>query len=79
MFVRVQSMASSDKDPLVFYRAVARWSERFLSAEGKGLTEINEILGPQTRDLFAEAGFQQAELMKDFYDKNRFVFYARQK
>jgi release factor glutamine methyltransferase len=67
----------SDDDPLVFYRAVARWSERFLSPEGKGLTEINEVLGPETRTLFADSGFSQAELMKDFYDKNRFVFYAR--
>ena len=67
----------SDDDPLLYYRAIARWSERFLSQEGKGLTEINELLGTQTRDLFANAGFAQAELVKDFYDKNRFVFYAR--
>jgi release factor glutamine methyltransferase len=66
-----------DEDPLLYYRAVARWSERFLSREGKGLTEINEVLGPETRKLFADGGFSQAELMKDFYDKNRFVFYAR--
>ena len=66
-----------DDDPLVYYRAVARWSERFLSQEGKGLTEINEVLGPETRKLFADSGFSQAELMKDFYDKNRFVFYMR--
>ena len=31
-----------DEDPLKFYRAIARWSDRFLAAEGKGLTEINE-------------------------------------
>lgn len=67
----------SDDDPLVFYRAIARWSERFLSPDGKGFTEINEVLGEETRKLFADAGFSQAELVKDFYDKNRFVFYAR--
>ena len=67
----------SDDDPLLFYRAIARWSERFLSGDGKGLTEINEVLGEETRRLFADAGFSQAELVKDFYDKNRFVFYAR--
>lgn len=67
----------SDEDPLVFYRAIASWSQRFLSPDGKGLTEINEALGEQTRKLFADAGFAQAELVKDFYDKNRFVFYAR--
>ena len=67
----------SDEDPLVFYRAIARWSERFLAQDGKGFTEINEVLGRETARLFADAGFSQSELMKDFYDKNRFVLYAR--
>jgi release factor glutamine methyltransferase len=66
-----------DADPLLFYRAVARWSERFLSPEGKGLTEINEMLGPETRAVFSDAGFSQTDLVKDFYDKNRFVFYMK--
>lgn len=65
-----------DEDPLVFYRAVARWSQRFLGAEGKGLTEVNDLLGPQTQELFDSQGFSQTEVIKDFYDKNRFVFYA---
>ena len=66
----------SDDDPLRYYRAVAAWSHRFLSPEGKGLTEINEVLGEETRQLFRESGFSQADLVKDFYDKNRFVFYT---
>lgn len=66
-----------DEDPLLYYRAVARWSERFLSPEGKGLTEINEVLGAKTREVFLGAGFAQAELVTDFYDKNRFIFYTK--
>ena len=66
-----------DDDPLVFYRAVARWSERFLSPDGKGLTEINEVLGKETEALFREGGFSEAEIVKDFYDRNRFVFYRK--
>ena len=66
-----------DEDPLLYYRAVARWSERFLSPEGKGLTEINEMLGAKTREVFLGAGFAQAELVTDFYDKNRFIFYTK--
>ena len=31
-----------DGDPLVFYRAVAAWSRRFLAEEGRGMAEINE-------------------------------------
>lgn len=66
-----------DDDPLVFYRAIARWSERFLSPEGKGLTEINEVLGKETLAVFAAAGFGETSVVTDFYDKNRFIFYTK--
>ena len=66
-----------DADPLQFYRAIARWSDRFLAAEGKGLTEINEVLGKETEAVFKEAGFTQTDIVKDFYDKNRFIFYTK--
>ncbi len=67
----------SDEDPLVFYRAIARVSKECLAQEGKGFTEINELFGPQTSKVFEEAGFQKTEVIKDFYDKNRFVFYSK--
>lgn len=66
-----------DDDPLLFYRAVAGWSERCLASGGKGLTEINESLGKETLRIFAAEPFSEAELVKDFYDKNRFVFYTK--
>lgn len=66
-----------DEDPLVFYRAIARISKECLAAEGKGMTEINELLGPETSKVFAGAGFTKTEVVKDFYDKNRFVFYSK--
>ena len=66
-----------DDDPLLFYRAVARWSERFLSPEGKGLTEINEVLPRETVAVFRDSGFGEIDVIKDFFDKNRFVFYMK--
>ena len=66
-----------DDNPFLYYRAIARWSHRFLSPDGKGLTEINEVLGKETETLFADSGFSQTSLVTDFYDKNRFVFYAK--
>ena len=59
------------------YRAIASISRECLSAEGKGLTEINELLGPETAKIFADAGFSKTEVVNDFYDKNRFVFYSK--
>ena len=66
-----------DDDALKYYRAVAAWSQRFLAPEGKCLTEINELLGRETEVVFREAGFGTTEIIKDFYDKNRFIFYAK--
>lgn len=66
-----------DDDPLLFYRAIARWSQRFLSPEGKGLTEINEALGKETLEVFSGAGYGETSIVTDFYDKNRFVFYMK--
>lgn len=66
-----------DNDPLLFYRAVARWSNRFLSPDGNGLTEINEALPEQTKGVFRDAGFHEIDVVKDFFDKTRFVFYKK--
>ena len=66
-----------DDDPLLFYRAIARLSDRFLSPEGKGLAEINESLGAETAAVFCETGFREVSVKRDFNEKSRFVFYSR--
>ena len=65
------------EDPMLFYRAIARWSRRFLSPEGKGLTEINEQLAGPVCEVFREAGYPNTEVIKDFFYKNRFVLYYK--
>ena len=72
-----QALFVPDEDPLLFYRAVARWSQRFLSPDGKGLTEINETLPEETVGVFRDSGFGEIDVVKDFFDKNRFVFYMK--
>lgn len=66
-----------DEDPLVFYEAIAKWSSRLLSKDGVCLSEINETLGEKTLEVFRNAGFTKASIMKDFFDKDRFVVYSR--
>ncbi len=66
-----------DDDPLLFYRAVARWSQRFLDNDGVGLTEINEDLARQTETIFRAAGYRNTEIVKDLYDKNRYIIYHK--
>ena len=62
-----------DNDPLLFYRAVARWASRLLTPGGYGIVEINEALGQQTADVFREAGFIGVEVVADLNDRDRFV------
>ena len=66
-----------DEDPLLFHRAIARWSASLLSPEGSGMTEINELLGDETSKVFSDAGFSHVEVVKDYFDKDRFVHYRR--
>ena len=64
-----------DGDPLLFYRAVARWSRHCLAPWGRGFVEINEDLGPQTQALFVTEGFSRVAVRKDFFGKNRLISY----
>ena len=66
-----------DDDPMLFYRHVARWSRSLLSPGGRGMVEINELLGEETKSLFVEAGFEEVIIGKDFYGKNRFVSFRK--
>ena len=62
-----------DDDPLRFYRAIARWAQRFLRPGGAGLVEINETLGPETAAVFTAAGFKNVQILPDFAKKDRFI------
>ena len=65
-----------DGDPLLFYRAIARWAGGLLSARGTGIVEINELIGDGTVAVFKDSGFKNVELLNDFYGKNRFVKFS---
>lgn len=66
-----------DDDPLLFYRALARWSQRFMSPDGVGLSEVNESLARQTETVFKAAGYAHTEIVRDLSDKNRYIIYHK--
>ncbi len=66
-----------DDDPLLFYRAIARWSQRFMSSDGVGLSEVNESLARQTETVFKAAGYAHTEIVRDLSDKNRYIIYHK--
>ena len=65
-----------DSDPLIFYRAVADRAYELLAPDGVGIVEINEALGEQTAEVFRLRGFDRATVVKDLYDKDRFVRFS---
>ena len=66
-----------DDDTLLFYRAIARWSQRFMSPDGVGLSEVNESLARQTETVFKAAGYAHTEIVRDLSDKNRYLIYHK--
>ena len=72
------ALFTPQEDPMLYYRAIAAWSARLLTPEGKGLTEINERLAGPVEEVFRGAGYSNTEVIKDFFYKNRFVLYYKQ-
>lgn len=68
-----------DADPLLFYHAIARHASFLLSPGGAGIVEINDVLGPETAGVFADAGFRQVRIVNDLADRQRFVMFEKDK
>lgn len=66
----------SDDDPLIFYRAVARWAVHLLKPGGFGMVEINEALASETEEIFRNLNFNDVRTVKDLNDKDRFVTFT---
>lgn len=66
-----------DDDPLLFYRAVARWALQLLKPGGYGIVEINEALAFATEEVFRDLCFSDVRTLKDLNDRDRFVIFHR--
>lgn len=63
----------SDEDPLVFYKAIARFSYEALIPGGKLYVEINEALANETVAVFEKVGFGNIVARKDLNDRFRMI------
>lgn len=66
-----------DHDPLVYYRAIASFCNRFLSVKGEMWVEIHEKMGKETSLLFEKHGFSQVSILKDIHEKERYIHARR--
>jgi release factor glutamine methyltransferase len=62
-----------DADPLLFYRAIAKFAKKHLFDGGKLYFEINENLGSEVVRLLEAFGFDEIVVKKDMQGKDRMV------
>lgn len=65
------ALFSPTEDALLFYRKIAAESRQHLAARGLVFLEINQKLGRQTLELFADT--MQANLLRDLSGNDRFI------
>ena len=62
-----------DDDPLLFYRAIARFGQRHLVEGGHLYFEINALCGTETVAMLRQENYTEVELIQDLYGKDRIV------
>jgi release factor glutamine methyltransferase len=63
----------TDKDPLVYYRKIARLANQQLTGNGRLYFEINEYLSDELKELLETEGFANIEVRKDIFGKDRMI------
>ncbi|WP_027455255.1 peptide chain release factor N(5)-glutamine methyltransferase [Xylanibacter brevis] len=62
-----------DDDPLLFYRAIARFAQQALDTDGSLYFEINPLYVDEMKQMLSDEGFLHTEVRKDQFDKQRFT------
>ncbi len=62
-----------DDDPLLFYKAISKYALNNLTKNGLLFFEINESLGDEMIQLLQENNFNNLELKKDMFGKDRMI------
>ena len=62
-----------DDDPLLFYRAIAEYGLLHLEDEGQIFFEVSSTYAKNVEELLGVKGYKDTKIMKDQYDKERFV------
>ena len=62
-----------DDNPLLFYRAIARFAQQALLPDGCLYFEINPIYVNDMKQMLCDEGFKHTEVRNDQYNKQRFT------
>jgi release factor glutamine methyltransferase len=63
----------ADEDPLLFYRVIAQFAQRYLRPGGQLFFECNEYNAQEVADLLRVWGGMQVELRRDLSGKERMI------
>ena len=63
-----------NQSPLMFYERIMIFSQTHLKKGGKLYFEVNENYGEALADSLSKMKFKNIQLIRDFRDRNRFVF-----
>lgn len=69
----VTALFVPDSDPLLYYRSICRLAKRMLKPGGMLYFEINSRLGSRMQELMKEMGYQEIQLKKDMFGKERII------
>ncbi len=62
-----------DSNPLVFYKRIAEIAEKSLINGGKLYLEINPRHADELKEYLSGNGFENVDILKDSYDRQRFI------
>ncbi len=62
-----------DDDPLIFYRAIAKFAQTHLSVGGSLFFEINRQFAAQISAMLSSEGFSAVEVRKDCFGNDRMI------
>ena len=62
-----------DNDPLLFYRAIAKYGQTALNTGGKLYFEINPLYADDMREMLSMMSYHDIEIREDQYGKQRMI------
>jgi len=68
-----QALFVPDDNPLLYYEAIADYADLSLRPGGYIFLEINESFGEELKSLYLKHGFNNVEIVKDLFGKDRFL------
>lgn len=68
-----QALFVPDNDPLLFYKAIARYATDSLERGGHLYLEINQRFGAEVKRLLEDNGLEEVRIIEDSYGKVRFA------